>query len=255
MKNLITLLAVAGLVLAFAPTAQAAATWDGGGDGINWSDNLVGSGDGWGNWDSDPTAGGDLTLLAATTSTVDTDTSGWAIGEVLVSGGTLNVVDGGTLVASRLRPSGGNVIQTGGVVDISDRIHSLNPGTVTISGGSWDVNRWTYVYGGTLHIIGTNSTLVKHSSYGDVATPSVTQWFTLEAGGVTKHTAGSASIGPTTTTTIQVDGIPAYLDGSGSGVTSSHSSSSPTPTQIGPPMPWWTTTPLAAALSTAEKAW
>ena len=208
MKKFITLMAVAGLVLALAPAAQAAATWNGSVDD-KWSN--------MGNWDSDPTAGGDLTLLVATTSTVDTDTSGWAIGEVLVSGGTLNVVDGGTLVASRLRPSGGNVIQTGGVVDISDRIHSLNPGTVTISGGSWDVNRWTYVYGGTLHIIGTNSTLVKHSSYGDLATPSVTQWFTLEAGGVTKHTAGSAAVSTTGSTTIQVDGIPAYLAGSGSG--------------------------------------
>jgi autotransporter-associated beta strand protein len=90
MKRLITLFAVAGLVLALAPAAQADATWDGGGDNINWSDNGESIGDGWGNWSADPTTGGDLTLPASSTSTVDTDTSSWGINTVtLGASGTL----------------------------------------------------------------------------------------------------------------------------------------------------------------------
>jgi hypothetical protein len=132
----------------------------------------------------------------------------------------LNVVTGGTLDATRLLPSGGTVIQTGGVVDLNDRITSLSGGTVEISGGSWDVNRWTYAYGGTLHIIGgtntggTGPTLVSNKEYNDNGY-NYTQWFTLDAGGVTTHTSSSGTISASATNTIKVDGIADYLAGSG----------------------------------------
>ena len=227
MKKMMTFLAVAGFVLALgfgATPAQANAVWTGDGDGVNWSDMLNWQ-DGIGGWgptgtDEDPRimASGGFILLGGSNTTVDANTATWnTIDRVYVSGGTLTIVDGGTLaVNGRFQPSGGQIIQTGGLVDVNDRITSLSGGTVTISGGAWDVLRWTYTYGGTLHIIGTNSTLVKHSQYGDTGGGAFTQRFTLEAGGVTKHT-GSAIITTATTTTIQVDGIENYTGPTGVG--------------------------------------
>ena len=215
MKKLITLMAVAGLVLALAPAARADATWTGGGDGINWSDND--------NWDvADITvAGGVFTMTGSGSTTVDADTSTWtAITEVKAfsSSDTLNVGALATYQVNNHKPYGSIFIQTGGTVNITG-IKSGNQGTTQISGGSYFANQWrqAYVYAPTaevLHITGSATTSIQINVfltqlYAGKDLPEIS--FTLDASGVTPlQVSAMGAAGNLDKLTINVDGLENY---------------------------------------------
>jgi len=217
MKKMMTLIAVAGLVLALAPAAQGDATWTNGvGDGVNWSDND--------NWDvaDITTAGGIFTMTGSGNTTVDADTSLWtAIGKVqgLASTDTVNVGAGGTLkTTGEYQHGGSTLIQTGGTVSMTG-IKTGGMGTTQISGGSYSVSQWrnAYIYAPTaevLHITGSDATSIYVNVFLTVVyagkdLPEIS--YTLDASGVTPleiSTMGAA--GNLDKLTINVDGIENY---------------------------------------------
>ena len=215
MKKMRTVLAVAGLVLAMAPAARADATWTGGGDGINWSDN-----DNW-NVADITVAGGVFTMTGSGSTTVDADTSTWtAITEVKAfsSSDTLNVGALATYQVNNHKPYGSIFIQTGGTVNITG-IKSGNQGTTQISGGSYFANQWrqAYVYAPTaevLHITGSATTSIQINVfltqlYAGKDLPEIS--FTLDASGVTPlQVSAMGTAGNLDKLTINVDGLENY---------------------------------------------
>jgi|APSaa5957512622_1039677.scaffolds.fasta_scaffold40421_2 hypothetical protein len=112
MKKLITLFAIAGMVLALAPTAQAI-SWDGGGGDGLWSTAA--------NWSPDTTIAGYAGDLTGGTITHSSETT--AVGIIKVRSTSQLIVSGGSLTATGitldknagnlLEASGGTVIVTG----------------------------------------------------------------------------------------------------------------------------------------------
>ena len=212
LKYTLIFAAIAGLVLALAPAAAMAdATWTGAVNDL-WSN--------MGNWSGDPTAGGWFTLPAGTTSTVDTDTSSWTnYGYVMADDTvTLNVIAGGLLrsPSAENQPNGGTLRQTGGEVNIGNRIKG-DAGLTEISGGTFWNTRYTYCDVARMHIIGSDPVSVGLDSWITYGPPSPIGYldFTLDANGVTPLTWRVYGSGRTPVTTIAVDGIAAYLAGAG----------------------------------------
>jgi len=220
MKKLITLLAVVGMVLALAPAAMAATiNWDGDVDD-KWS-TVTGGGDGFGNWDADPTTGGphDLVMGGNGSTTVDTDTTSWDIAKLTLSTATdtINIGPGATLkTTSAFR--NGTTIQTGGTVNMTG-IKESNQGTTQISGGSYFVSQWrnAYIYAGTeevLHITGSTASSIQVSTfltsiYAGKDLPEIS--YTLDASGVTPlKVSVMGAAGNLDKLTINVDGMANY---------------------------------------------
>jgi len=212
LKYTILFAVVAGLVLALASPAMADTTWTGAVNDL-WSN--------MGNWSVNPTtAGGTFTLPTGTTSTVDTDTSAWTdYGFVMAdSTVTLNVIDGGLLRSPSFenQPNGGTLRQTGGEVNIGNRVKG-DAGLTEISGGTFWNTRYTYCDVARIHVIGSEATSVAIDSwitYGPT-TPIGYLDFTLDGNGVTPLEWNVYGSGRTPQTTISVDGIAAYLAGAG----------------------------------------
>ena len=215
MKKMMTLLAVAGLVLALAPAAQADAVWTGGGVAGSWADDD--------NWDvaDITTAGGIFTMTGSGNTTVDTDTSLWtAIGKVqgLASTDTVNVGAGGTLrTTGEYKHGGSTLIQTGGTVNLTNQ-KTGDMGQTLISGGSYFVQDWRNAYinsaGPQLQITGTNATSIQINRfliqlYAGKDLPEIS--YTLDASGVTPlKVSVMGAAGNLDKLTINVDGMANY---------------------------------------------
>jgi hypothetical protein len=216
MKKMMTLLAVAGLVLALAPAAHADATWTGLGDGFSWSDND--------NWDvaDITTAGGTFTLTGSGSTTVDVHTSSWTplIGKVqgLGSSDTVNVGAGGTLRTTGEYKHGASTLnQTGGTVNLTNQ-KSGDQGVTLISGGSYFAQDWRNAYinsaGPQLQITGTNASSIQVNNfltqlYSGKDLPEIS--YTLDAGGVTPlKVSVMGAAGNVDKLTINVDGLGNY---------------------------------------------
>ena len=235
MKRLITLLAVAGLVLALAPAMGDNATWTGlGADNLwsntnNWQDPAGGP---WATDDPRQVTGSEYFLLNddtpgydTTTSICDVDTrtaggDGWTCdhnGRIYLNPDTkLYIPTGGYLERERfIVEVGAEIYITGGTFKPDCRASGFY---MEISDGTWNASRWTYSSGGTLHIKGSAPTQVypgDFMSWSAGSTPTLQ--YTLDAGGVTPFTFGAyGSGGGPGTVTVEVAGIQAYLDGGGS---------------------------------------
>ena len=183
---------LAGSILALAlgatPAMALDATWNGAGDGINWSDLT--------NWTGNPSLASNTFKLNAATSTVNVDTtvSPWITtgrsGDMW-NNSVLNIPVGGKLGSNggdQWRMHTGSVINiTGGSFGMDLRPHTLGSagGTINISSGTYQAARITYVKSATVNITGT-PTQVKVSDFFSWMNNSLpTLGFTLEAGGVT----------------------------------------------------------------------
>ena len=250
MKKMMTVLAVAGLVLALAPAAQAATiTWTGGGGNDLWS-NVA-------NWDVDPTTGGPhvLQLTIADTSILDTDTSAWTTGPlsvliggnhtvILATGGILtteNVIsqwigtlkfEGGTL-GNPFYVSGSPRLQTTGIIEFHAGIFQ----EARISGEDIYISHFT----GGIHVIGKTAGAdfnPQYFRYGNTDTASF-QFTMVDGEGVDKIALSAPSLafrqstGTAPKFALTVDGIQDYLDGGGTQsewvlMTSAQATSDPT---------------------------
>ena len=105
MKKLITLFAIAGMVLALAPTAQAI-SWDGGGGDGLWSTAA--------NWSPDTTIAGYAGDLTGGTITHSSETT--AVGIIKVRSTSQLIVSGGSLTATgiTLDKNAGNLLEVSG---------------------------------------------------------------------------------------------------------------------------------------------
>jgi hypothetical protein len=228
------LAAIAGLVLAMAPAAQAATVnWTGAVDN-NWS--TVTGGAGFGNWDADPTIGGQLLALGtAGTSIVDLDTTSWNAQAVSVAGThTLSLATGGVLTCSGYGNNWtGTVKFEGGTIGNPWATYAgprLQGGTIEFHAGSFQaprisgedvyIDRWS---SGTIHVVGkTAGSNFNPAYFRKTNKDNVSFQFSMVAGeGVDKIALSSTSsafrndstgTGPVALT---VDGIQAYLDGGG----------------------------------------
>ena len=209
------------LALTFnANTAMAAnITWDGGGNGVNWSD--------FNNWDADPSLASTVFKLNGATNTVDLNTmTAWiSTGRAgdMWNNSVMNIPTGGRLGSGggeHWRMHTGSVINiTGGHFGYDLRPHSLGNagGTINISSGRYEAARITYVKSATVNIIGSAPTKVKVNDFFSWMKNSLpTLGFTLDAGGVTRFEFNTHSNdspvdgnvpGPVT---INVSGIATY---------------------------------------------
>jgi hypothetical protein len=239
MKKIITLLAVAGFILALAPAAQAATvTWDGDVDD-KWS-TVTGGGDGFGNWDADPTTGGphDLVLNTAGTSVLDTDTEAWTTGPrtvgvggshtlVLATGGVLATTAGYSSWQGTLRFDGGTIgnpfstylnprIQSGGILE-------FHAGTFQATRDAGE-DVYLQVTDGLIHVVGKTDGADFNPAYFRKANKENTLFqFSMVAGeGVETIALSSTSsafrndwTGTADFFALTVDGIQDYIDGGG----------------------------------------
>ena len=207
-----------GSILALALGATPAmgvgnAIWTGnGGDGL-WSNML--------NWQTSPGvwAGVDPTtnnladryhMTATATTTIDVNTSTWGTAGkymYLGSGSVLNVPTGGLFGSqgnSQIHSLPGAVVNlTGGSLHADLRPATGNPygtsarhGIYNISGGVFNASRFTYIQGGTLHIIGTGASLVESANfirYWPTNKPGheMILQYTLDSTGVRRLTTGT----------------------------------------------------------------
>jgi hypothetical protein len=173
MKKTISILAIAGLVLALtAPTWAATVTWDAGGVADQkWSTAA--------NWTGDVLPGaGDTAVIAGGYSAV-LDSSVASITAMEVDGGaTLTVKTGAVLMMSGgfTVESGATVLQedgsitTGGGGTSGGDIHIRSGGIYTIEGGTWQIGGDPHILsdnsgGGTLKIIGFGATINVRDDY------------------------------------------------------------------------------------------
>jgi hypothetical protein len=228
MKKMMTLLAVAGFILALAPAAQAAVNWTGGGGANNTWTNTA-------NWDGDATAAGvDLVLTVAGTSVLDVATS--SPGDWANEPGTAKVTGSGHVL----------VLATGGVLTAGPGLYTgaTSGGTIRFDGGQFgNIQTWLTprlddtgnieFYGGPfsnvdnqlyqpalIHVVGRTP----GSSFNPTKLNKPKQGFckfqfTLEAEGV--ETLALSSADPIASPQgsgdfeLVVDGIQDYLDGGG----------------------------------------
>jgi hypothetical protein len=234
-KKIISIVAVAGLVLALAPAAQAVTVnWTGAVDN-DWS-TVTGGTSTFGNWDADPTIGGQvLNLGTAGTSTVDLDTTSWNATAVAVAGPhTLSLATGGVITSGGYGNSwAGTVKFEGGTIGNPWATYScprLEGGTIEFHAGTFQAPRTAGedVYidrmaSGLIHVVGkTAGSNFNPGYFRKTNLDNVSFQFTLVDGeGVDKialSSTGQAFRSDHTGTgpvALTVDGIQAYIDGGG----------------------------------------
>jgi hypothetical protein len=253
MRKMITLLAVAALVLALAPAAQAATVnWTGAVDN-DWS-TVTGGTSTFGNWDADPTIGGQvLNLGTAGTSTVDLDTTSWNATAVAVAGPhTLSLATGGVITSGGYGSNWAGTIRfEGGTIGNPWATYAgprLAGGTIEFHAGTFQAPRTAGedVYidrmaSGLIHVVGkTAGSNFNPGYFRKTNLDNVSFQFSMVDGeGVDKIALSStgqafrndsSGTGPVALT---VDGIQAYLDGGGTQMewvlmTSAQAASDPT---------------------------
>ena len=240
-KMLTVVLAVSALAVSATP-AMGAVNWDGGGDGVNWSDNGEFSGDGWGNWDADPTTAGlDLNLQSATatTSTVDidmTDPAVWANVPTNInpgSGHVITVPAGGVISQGYyLRLHGDTTLRLdGGTLALAGwkNINMAGGGNLELLGGTWNHgaggpgDTYTHAYKpGHIHVKGLTPGYDFSPDYLIWEIGPTTVDFTMEAGeGIATITCIDPNVVirsallPVGSVPLNVHGIQDYLDAGG----------------------------------------
>jgi hypothetical protein len=226
MKKMMTLLAVAGFILALAPAAQAV-NWTGGGADNKWTTP--------GNWDGDATAAGvDLVLTVAGTSVLDVATSSpgvWAnepvSAKVTGPDHVLVLAPGGVLTASGLytgASSGGTIRFDGGqfgniMTWLTPRLYDT--GNIEFYGGPFSTVDNQLYQPALIHVVGrTPGSSFNPTKLNKPKQGSCKFQFTLEAGeGVETLALSSAdpfaSVQGSGDFELVVDGIQDYLDGGG----------------------------------------
>ena len=180
---------ILALALGATPAMAADATWNGAGDGVNWSDLT--------NWTGNPSLASTTFKLNAATSTVDLNTmTAWtSTGRAgdMYNNSVLNIPAGGRLGndfdGAHWRMHTGSVMNiTGGAFGMDLRPYGDgHGGTINISGATstYRAARITFVKSATVNITGT-PTQVKVSDFFSWMNNSLpTLGFTLDAGGVT----------------------------------------------------------------------
>ena len=238
-KQMISLIAVAGLVLALAGSAQAATvTWTGEVDD-KWS-TVTGGTSGFGNWDADPTTGGhQLNLNTDSTSILDFDTDTWAQSGVIVGENhTLVLATGGVLTSTGYSSQwSGTVKFEGGTIGSPWAVFAgpilRDNGILEFHGGTFEDGTngsdppYIYFRSGLIHVVGKDGGNFNPAYFRHAYTNKSSFQFTLVAGeGV--ETIALSSTGQAFRNeddknksdlsgkfALTVDGIQDYLDAGG----------------------------------------
>jgi hypothetical protein len=158
MRKLITLFAIAGMVLALAPAAQAAdITWDGGGADQKWSTVL--------NWAGGVLPGAaDTAVIAGVYSAVLDSNEGTITGLRVDAAATLTIKAGADLIVANWwlgSTSAATIIQEAGSIKSTSDCYFYNDGKYTVEGGILNMAADPHFYtGSTLKIIGDAATII-----------------------------------------------------------------------------------------------